>query len=198
MQRATPILLFMTLALAAAGCGGAPEFRGTAVDPPRPAGELAGTHYDGQHFDLEDLEGRVTLVFFGYTYCPDVCPFTLAKMKQIYGELGERAEELAVVFVSVDAQRDSLAKLSDYVAGFDPRFYGVRLEPDELEAAIESFDLTVQVGQPKDGPGTDSYYYVDHTGTYFLIDRQGRLRVTHPPNAQAEDLLADIRILLAK
>lgn len=185
------------LVLSAGACGGSLEFRGTAVDPPRPAAALVGTNWDGKPFSLEEVKGRVSLVFFGYTFCPDVCPFTLAKMKQVYGELGGRAEDLAVIFVSVDGQRDSIEKLADYVPGFDPRFYGLRLEAEELESALEGWELTVQIGQPKDGPGTDSYYYVDHTGTYFLLDREGQLRVTHPPNAQVENLLPDIEALLA-
>ena len=189
--------LLILAALAIAACGPSTNFEGTAVEPPRAAAALVGTNWDGERFDLTDLQGRVTVVFFGYTFCPDICPFTLAKMKQIYGKLGDRAEELAVVFVSVDSQRDTLEKMARYVPGFDPRFYGVRLTADELEAAMDGFELTVQFGQPKDGPGTDSFYYVDHTGTYFLIDREGQLRVTHPPNAKVESLFPDIEALLA-
>ena len=188
--------LFLALALASLGCQGGVEFKGTAVEPPKPAGKLVGTNWNGERFSLDQLQGKVAMVFFGYTFCPDVCPFTLAKMKQVYDELGDEAKDFAVVFVSVDSQRDTVEKLADYVPGFDPRFYGLRLEPDELEQAVDSFDLTVQIGQPKDGPNTDSFYYVDHTGTYFLIDRQGRLRVTHPPNAKVENLLPDIEALL--
>jgi protein SCO1/2 len=171
-------------------------FVGEEVLDPQPAPPLAGVNWDGTDFDLADLQGKVVVVFFGYTFCPDICPFTLAKMKQIYGELGERADQLAVVFVSVDPHRDTLEKLSRYVPNFDRRFFGVRLEFDQLDVVTEDWNLTVQYGQPKDGPGSDSYYYVDHTGTFFLLDRAGRRRVLHPPNATVEQLLPDIERLL--
>lgn len=180
------------------GCQAAPSFNGQVVEPAAAAPELAGTNWDGAPFKLSELQGKVRIVFFGYTYCPDICPFTLAKMKQIYAALGDRADDVAMVFVSVDPHRDSLEKLASYVPSFDRRFFGLRLEFDELDQVSEAFDLTVQYGQPKDGPGTDSFYYVDHTGTFFLIDREGRLRVTFPPNATAEQMLPDIELLLAR
>ncbi|MDY7096419.1 MAG: SCO family protein [Acidobacteriota bacterium] len=188
-------LLALTL-LVAVGCGNEPRFEGGVVDQPKQAPPLEGINWTSEQFRLADLEGRVVVLFFGYTFCPDVCPFTLLKMKQIYAQLGDRAEELAVVYVSVDPHRDTLQKIASYVRGFDPRFYGVRLEFDELDQVIDDFDLTVQYGQPKDGPGSDSFYYVDHTGTYFLLDRQGRIRLQHPPNAKVEELLPDIKTLL--
>jgi hypothetical protein len=102
-----------------------------------------------------------------------------------------------VVFVSVDPQRDTVEKLSRYVPNFDRRFYGLRLEPAEITDVTKTFDLTVQYGQPKDGPETDSYYYVDHTGTFFVFDREGRLRLKFPPNATVDQMRPDIEKLLA-
>lgn len=193
----TYLFTVSTLALlAAVACSRPPRFRGTAVEPVAAAPALTGVNWDGQPFRLDDLRGKVAVVFFGYTYCPDVCPFALAKMKQLYAALGAGAEDTAVVFASVDARRDSVDKLAQYVPGFDRRFYGLHLDGDDLAAAREGWDLTVQFGQPKDGPGTDSFYYVDHTGTFFLVDRDGNLRVTFPPTASADDLLPDIETLL--
>lgn len=193
------LLTALVVVTGLAGCGSdaEPQFRGKVVEdaePPTPP--LAGVNWDGEPFELASQEGKVSVVFFGYTFCPDVCPFALAKMKQLYAQLGDRADEVAVVFVSVDPQRDTVAKLADYVPNFDERFYGLRLETDELEQVQEDWDVTVQYGQPKHGPGTDSFYYVDHTGSYFLLDRQGRLRVVHPPNASVKDLLPDVEKLL--
>lgn len=181
--------------LAACGPGGEP-FRGQAVDPGRPAPTLEGTNWTGEPFRLEQVRGRVAVVFFGYTFCPDVCPLTLARMKQLESALGERAEEVEVVFVSVDPHRDTVEKMASYVPAFDPGFYGVRLTQDQLDAAKESFDLTVQYGQPAGGPGSDTFYYVDHTGSHFLLDRAGRLRVVHPPDATLEALEPDLLRLL--
>ena len=188
---AAVLLLFIT------ACTSAEKFNGEVVEPVKPAPELSGVNWDGKPFRLSDHKGKVRVVFFGYTYCPDVCPFTLAKMKQLYRDLGDRAKNLEVVFVSVDPQRDTVEKLSHYVPSFDRRFYGVRLEPDEVNAAMRSFGITVQYGQPKDGPDSDSYYYVDHTGTFFVIDSKDRLRLRFPPNSTAEQMLPDLEKLLA-
>lgn len=199
LARAQTVMLAMALPLLFLGVGCKPSqtWNGEVVEPVRPAPELTGVNWDGQRFQLSGLRGKVTLVFFGYTYCPDVCPFTLAKMKQLYRELGDRAQDVHVVFVSVDPKRDTVEKLSRYVPNFDRRFYGLRLEPKELDAATEGFGLSVQYGQPKNGLETDSYYYVDHTGTFFVIDREGRLRLKFPPNATVEQMLPDLEKLLA-
>lgn len=180
-----------------AGCARDPGFNGQLVEPLEAVPDLTGVNWDGEPFRLSDLEGRVAVVFFGYTYCPDVCPFALAKMKQLYAGLGDRAGDVGVVFVSVDPQRDSVEKLGRYVPNFDERFYGVRLEEGSVEATADAFDLTVQYGQPEKGPGTESYYYVDHTGSFFIVDREGRLRLRFPPDATADQMLPDIERLLS-
>lgn len=178
------------------GCN-SPRFNGEMVNPPQPAPALSGTNWDGKPFELSGHRGKVVLVFFGYTFCPDVCPFTLAKMKQVYSRLGDKAKDFEVVFVSVDPGRDSVEKLASYVPGFDKRFYGLHLAPEQLQTAMQSFDLTVQYGQPKDGPETNSFYYVDHTGTFFVIDREGQLRLKFPPNSTVDQMVPDLEKLLA-
>lgn len=200
-HRAAPagaaLCLFLLAGLAGCATEEEPTFRGQVVETPEPAPPLEGVDWTGEPFRLESEEGKVAVVFFGYTYCPDVCPFALAKMKQLRARLGEEADDLSVVFVSVDPDRDTVAKLADYVPNFHPSFHGVRLDMDQLKQVQEDWDLTVQYGQPKNGPGTDSFYYVDHTGNYYLLDRQGRLRVTHPPNATVDQMLPDVETLLA-
>lgn len=192
--------LFSAAVLLAGVCGCGPEhvWNGAPVSPVEAAPPLVGTNWDGSPFALEDLKGKIAVISFGYTFCPDVCPFTLYRLQQLYQQLGDRAEQVAVVFVSVDPHRDTREKLADYVPGFDRRFYGLRLEFDELDTVIEDWDLTVQYGQPKDGPGSDSFYYVDHTGSLFVTDLRGRLRLTFPANARVDELLPDIEELLAE
>jgi protein SCO1 len=178
-------------------CRRAPSFNGQVVEPPKQAPDLAGVNWDGKPFRLHDHRGKVAVIFFGYTYCPDVCPFTLARMKQLYAGLGERAKDVEIVFVSVDPKRDTVDKLARYVPNFDRRFYGLRIEQDVLLSTAKAFDVSVQYGMPKDGPETESYYYVDHTGTFFVVDRDGRLRLTFPPGATVDQMLPDIEKLLA-
>lgn len=194
------VLVGLVIAGLAVGCGGGTPshtWRGAAVDPPTPAPVLVGTNWDGERLALGELENQVRIVFFGYTFCPDVCPFALAKMKQVYRALGERADEVSVVFVSVDPKRDSIDKLARYVPGFDERFYGLHLDTDELDQAADRFGVTIRYGRPPDG-GDGSRYLVDHTGTFFIIDRAGQLRVTFPPNADADEMVPDLDYLLSE
>lgn len=198
LDRARVVKIAAALALLLAmGCKPAVKFNGEEVTPAKPMPEIAGVNWDGKPFKLSQLHGKVAVVFFGYTYCPDVCPFTLAKMKRIYAELGDRAKDLEVVFISVDPQRDTVEKLSRYVPNFDRRFYGLRLEPKQIDAVAKAMDLTVQYGQPQQGIETDSFYLVDHTGTFFVVDREGRLRLKFAPNATTDQMLPDLEKLLA-
>ncbi len=189
-------VVFALIAGLVAACQPATSWIGTAVDPAKPAPVLTGINWNGEPFDLSEQVDKVAIVFFGYTMCPDVCPFTLAKIKQVVDQLGDQADDLAVVFVSVDPYRDSVERLARYVPNFNPGFYGLRLDTDQVDALKSDWDVTVQYGQPKDGPGTDSFYYVDHTGTYFIVDRQGQLRLTFPPNSTAADMAQDLSVLL--
>lgn len=192
--QATFACLVLLLTLVGA-CGSSFEFNGDLVETEE-APQLFGTNWNGEPFDLATLEGDVVVVFFGYTFCPDVCPMTLHKMTQLREKLGSSGADLQVVFASVDPHRDTVEKLSQYVPNFAQDFYGVHLDFDQLETAKDSFALTVQYGQPKDGPGTDSYYYVDHTGNYFILDRSGTLRLKYPPNATVDLMWPDIEHLL--
>jgi protein SCO1/2 len=193
--RGTLVLTLVSLLLAAA-CRRAPVFNGQPLEVvKRP--ELSGVNWDGKPFRLSAHRGKIQVVFFGYTYCPDVCPFTLAKMKDLFRRLGPRADGVEVVFVSVDPQRDSVAKLAQYVPSFDRRFYGLHIGPDSLPKAIKAFDVSVRYGQPKGGLETDTNYFVDHTANFFVVDGQGVLRLRFPPNATVDQMLADIEQLLA-
>ncbi len=195
LRRALPaVLLAMVLVV---GCQPPQQWNGTVADPVTAAPVLEGINWNSDAFELKDHLGKVVVVFFGYTMCPDVCPFTLAKVKRVEAALGDQAEDLEVVFVSVDPHRDSVERLARYVPNFDQSFYGLHLDVDQLDAVKQAWDVTIQYGQPKDGPGSDSFYYVDHTGTYFVVDREGQLRLTFPPNATAELMVPDLRTLLA-
>lgn len=186
-----PMLLLVT------GCGRSRPLNSLEVDPSKPAPALSGVNWDGKPFRLSDHRGKVVIVFFGYTYCPDVCPFTLAKMKQLYSRLGPRAGSVEVVFVSIDPGRDSVAKLAQYVPSFDRRFYGLYIPAEDLGNATRAFEVTVQYGQPTAGGLETDNYYVDHTANFFVVDRWGKLRLKFPPSVTADQMLADIEPLLA-
>ncbi|HSR69549.1 MAG TPA: SCO family protein [Acidobacteriota bacterium] len=192
LQTCIKSLTWLAVLLTAACAADQGGFNGTVVGPELENPRLSGTNWDGEPFRLEDLKGKVSLVSFGYTFCPDVCPFTLAKLKQLSRDLGEDKDSLAVVFVSVDPQRDTVDKLAQYVPGFDPSFYGIHLEQGSMRKMLETFGVIVQFGPP----GDNGFYYVDHTPDIYLFDSGGKLRLRFPPNAKVDRMLADVRKLV--
>lgn len=146
----------------------------------------------GEAFTHDDLEGRWTLLFFGYTYCPDICPVTLQKLAPVLDLLGPESETVAV-FVSVDPERDGRARLAEYVAFFHPALVGASGEMHEIET------LTGAIGvfhQKSEIPGASEGYLVDHSASLFLVDPSGRLHaIFHEPEDPQgfADLLARAR-----
>jgi protein SCO1 len=179
-----------------AGCSSRYEFSGTLLDDPQPAAEIAGTNYDNSTFRLSDHRGKVVLVFFGYTFCPDICPLTLAEMKSLYQDLREEeAVNLEFVFVSVDPERDTLERLSQYIPFFHPDFHGVRVERDALEPLKEHYWLSAEKIAHGKGEHTE-HYTVMHNSSIYVIDKQGDLRGLIKYDLGAEQLLSDIRYFL--
>jgi len=176
------------------GCQPAVEFHADVAEPVGPAAEIAGPNWNGSPFRLSDHTGEVSVVMFGYTYCPDVCPITLSRLENVVDRLGEQAQDLNVVFVSVDPQRDSLEKLADYVPKFHPDFYGVYLEGGDLQQVKDGYSV---VSKQRAG-SNEEFYYVDHTSTLFVVDRRGDLRLKMPMDAPVEDMVADLQTLLGE
>lgn len=174
------------------------EFTGTVFEEARPAAPIRGQNYDGAPFDLAELSGDPVLLFFGYTFCPDICPLTMMELASAQEALEESAPDLAadlkVVFVSVDPQRDSLARLEPYIHAFDPRFFGVRIQDSELEALKRAYGL--YTGAAEGHSLDDEYYLLDHTSRIFLIDREGNWRALFSADVTSESLAADLQELL--
>ncbi len=148
------------------------QFAGTVFTDPGPAPALQLTAAGGERVGLDDFRGKVVLLYFGYTSCPDVCPTTLAALADAVEQLGSRGDEVQVVMVTVDPERDTPELLADYVAHFDPGFVGLGGTPSEIAAAAADFGIYYQKGE-----GTvDTGYEVDHTSQVMLIDPEGRYR----------------------
>lgn len=147
---------------------------------------------EGQMRSLADFKGKIAVVFFGYTHCPDVCPTTMAQLAQIKRELGPDGERLVAVFVTVDPQRDNAKLLKAYVQGFDPAFIALRGTPEQVSAAAQSFKVFYQ---QVPGRGA-SDYTVDHTAGAYVFDTQGRLRLFARYGQDTQKLRADIVTLL--
>jgi protein SCO1/2 len=186
------LLLLAALAASCTAAVAATEpLKAGVFEPPRAAPEVALRGSDGRDFKLANYRGKVVLLAFGFTSCPAVCPTTLATLAQARGELGAAAADVQVVFVTVDPERDDVARLKAYVTAFDPAFVGATGEPAALERARQGFGATatkVPVG---------SGFAFDHTSSVFIVDRQGRLRGMMPYGRSARDYVHDLRILLA-
>lgn len=151
------------------------------------------TDHNGQRKTLADFKGKVVLVFFGFTHCPDVCPTTMAEMAEVTKKLGADAKGLQVLFVSVDPERDTPAILAQYVPSFDPLFLGLTGDTEAVSKVAKDFKLFVQKVPSKDGKS----YTIDHTAGSYVFDKQGRIRLFMRHGQGTEPVLHDLRLLLA-
>ena len=194
MRRLIASGVLLLAVLLCAGCdkpAPAPKFALTDVTGANFGKELALTDHNGKPRTLADFRGKVVVIFFGYTHCPDVCPTTLAELAIVAKELGGNAERMQVLFVTVDPERDTQEVLHKYVPSFNPSFLGLYGNAEATMRAAREFKIFYQK-QPL--PGGD--YSVDHSAGTYVLDQQGRLRLFAQYGRGAPDLLHDIRILL--
>ncbi len=192
MRRLFYVILWLPLLLMAA-CSPAYRFHGTLFEPPQPAADFALTDQNGQTVRLSAYRGQVVLLFFGYTHCPDVCPTTLTQFKHLRARLGNQAERVRFVFITVDPERDTPEYLRAYLAGFDPSFIGLTGPIADLEAVWNRYGVYRQKQVISD---TAAGYLVDHTARIYAIDTRGNLRLTWLMDTDTADLLQDVRHLL--
>ncbi|NOH04289.1 MAG: SCO family protein [Chloroflexi bacterium] len=135
---------------------------------------------------------RIVLLFFGYTSCPDVCPTTLAEMKQVMDALRDDAQHVQVVFISVDPERDTPEKIQAYANHFHPSFIGLSGAEAELEPVWQAYSIFREVVQSDSALGV----IVNHTARTYLVDAQGNLRLSYAYGTPVEDIVHDIKLLL--
>lgn len=166
---------------------------GTSFASPEPAAALDGLVLDtGDPADLSSHRGDVVLLYFGYTWCPDVCPTTLSVAARAIESLGDDGERVHVYMITVDPGRDPLPDLGRYVDHFDPDFVGVGGAEADIAEVAALYGVYYQL-QPPDENGN---YLVDHTATLMGIDPNGNLKVLWDPTVTIDDLAADLRELL--
>jgi protein SCO1 len=171
----------------------APSFRGVDITGAEYARSLSLPDQNGRPRTLADFKGKVVVVFFGYTQCPDVCPTTMAELAQVKKSLGQDGERVQGVFVTVDPERDTPETLKAYMAGFDPSFIALRGTPEQTAATAKEFKVFFAKA-----PGrTEGAYTMDHTAGSYVFDTQGRVRLFVRYGAGAEPLTADLKALLA-
>jgi len=188
------LLLIVFIALILQSCSQQEKFANVDISGSTsfsPAFELQDHH--GQVRHLEDFKGKVLVVFFGYTQCPDVCPSTMFEMKKVMELLGKDADQVQVAFITLDPDRDTLELLEKYVPSFDARFLGLRPQsPEALEKIVKGYKIFYQKVPGKD----PQYYTIDHTAGSFAIDKKGQLRLFIKHNQGEKNLADDLKKLV--
>ncbi len=187
----------LPLAMVVAAC--APRkaiWHGSPYNSPTEAPNFELMTTQGEHFELKDLQGHPALLFFGYTHCPDVCPPTLHTVAWLFDQLGNEADDLRFLFITVDPARDLPDILAAYLQAFDPRFIGLTGDQTALESIARSYGVAffreAQVSEDQVDPGRDGYL-VSHTSRLFLIGAEGLLLTNYSFGTAREEILVDLR-----
>jgi protein SCO1 len=185
----TLLLAAVLAAGVAVATAAAPVFKAGVFDPPRPAPDFTLQGTNGQELKLSQYRGKVVLLAFGYSHCLSVCPITLHTFAQALRQLGTAAAGVQVLYVTVDAERDTPEKLKTFVGSFDPRIIGGSGTERQLAQVRKDYGVTAT--RIPDG---NSYMY-DHSSSIYLIDRAGRIRALMPYGHPPEDFVNDVRLL---
>jgi protein SCO1 len=199
MKRRHLISLALSTALLAA-CSDKPAdatatgFSGIDITGADYATGFSLTDHNGQARTLADFKGKVVVIFFGYTQCPDVCPTSMTEMAQAKQLLGADGDKLQGLFVSVDPERDTPAIMKEYMGSFDPSFLALYAAPNQLPEVAKSFRIYYKKVDGK----TPTSYTMDHSAGSYVYDTQGRLRLYHRYGSGAPALADDLKKLLAE
>ncbi|MFA7268788.1 MAG: SCO family protein [Sterolibacterium sp.] len=187
--------LIIGLAALLFACGEPPRFTSTNITGAEFAREFAVplTDHTGKLRRLADYKGKAVIVFFGYLQCPDVCPTTLANLAEAMKLLGEDAQRVQVLFITVDPERDTRELLAAYVPQFNPSFVGLSADAATTAATASEFKVFYQ----KQAGSTPNTYTVDHTANGYVYDPQGRLRLYMMFATSPQNIAADLKLLLA-
>lgn len=189
---ATALLLSACDRTASAPAG--PSFAGINITGAEYARELNLPDTDGRMRSLADFKGKVLVVFFGYTQCPDVCPTTMAELASVTEQLGPDGQRVQGIFISVDPERDTPELLKAYVTNFNGNFVALRGTPEQVKQAAREFKVYYNKVPGK----TEKSYTVDHTAASYVFDTQGRVRVFERYGSGTAVLMQDLKTLLAE
>ena len=171
----------------------APQFTAIDITGADYAKDFVLSDHNGQVRTLKDFQGKVVMMFFGYTQCPDVCPTSMAEMAQIKQLLGKDGERVQGLFVTIDPERDKPGMLKEYMAAFDPSFLALVPTPEQLAVLAKDYKVYYK---KVDGP-TPTSYTMDHTAGSYVYDPRGKLRLFTRYGTKPELTAADIKHLLA-
>jgi protein SCO1 len=191
-MRGALAILAAALLFAACSRSDGPSFRATDITGAELGRELQLTDHNGALRTLADFRGKVLVVFFGFTHCPDVCPTTLAELARARKQLGADADRVQVVMVTVDPERDTPELLREYVTSLDPTFLGLTGDSEAIARTAREFKVFYQ----KAAGATPQTYNVDHSSGTFVFDPAGRVRLLVGYGQGAEVFAHDIKLLL--
>jgi protein SCO1/2 len=183
----------LAIVLAMVGSAHGAEFKGGLLTPPKTASDFALTTQDGKDFRLSRERGNVVALWFGYTFCPDVCPTTLAELAQARMRLGADARRFRIVFVTVDPERDTPARLREYTSAFGGSFTSLTGSPERLAEVRKAYGV---VADKRVVAGTSATYLIDHSAFVYVIDPAGQLRLMFPFGMSVDDMVHDFKQLL--
>lgn len=189
--------LMLSAAVLAAGCDKlstkTPAFVNTDITGLDYAKGFSLTDHTGKPRTLQDFRGKLVVVFFGYTQCPDVCPTTMAKMATVMKELGPASKDVQVLFITLDPERDTQELLNAYVPAFHPSFIGLRGDAEATARTAKEFKVFYAKTPSGDDPKN---YMVDHMTGSYVFDREGRVRLLVRHEAEPGAIASDLRQLL--
>jgi len=192
-NRRTVLGAALAAGLLAACSKEAPSFAGIDITGADYANGFSLTDHNGQRRTLADFKGKVVVVFFGFTQCPDVCPTTMMEIAEARRQMGPDGDKLQGLFISIDPERDTPAIMKEYMASFDPSFLALYAAPGELPDLAKHFKIYY-----KKVPGkTPTSYTMDHTAGSYVFDTTGRVRLYHRYGTGAQALASDAKKLLA-
>lgn len=186
-------LLGAVLVAALAACAAPAQLKGTVIEPAKPAPDFTLTDEQGQPFTLSGQQGKVVVLFFGFTSCPDICPAELSNLAAATRQLGADAGEVQVALVSLDPERDTSERLSQYVTAFDPSFKGLRGATATLDPIVKDYGVFYE---RRELPESALGYTIDHSGFVYVIDKAGRWRLVFAHGTPAADIAADLQVLV--
>ncbi len=166
-------------------------FHGTVIQSPEASYDFTLTSAKGD-VSLSDFRGKLVLIYFGYTFCPDICPATLANVGQSLRELGAKADDVQLIMISLDPERDTPEKLAEYVTHFHPSFIGVTGSQDDLAKIASLYGIFYEKTAGTDNSG----YLLNHTATLLVIDREGYLKLVFPFGVTVPEIVDDLKYML--
>jgi len=182
------ILALLSVMFVLSSCGGPYEYKGGVVNQDVQAPDFTLTDTEGQPWTLSKQHGKVVALFFGFTYCPDVCPTAMADLARVRKELGDQADKVQVALITVDPERDTQERMQKYVKGFDKSFVGLTGTPEELQKVYKAYGVTAI---KQDMPDSALKYSVTHSGYIYIINPAGQWQLMFTPDMKVDDMVSD-------